>query len=108
MADVNDVQRYNQKLTNQLNRLKSADIDEGDRQVIRSFIRHEDINGDVNTGTMVSHLNRLRLSAERSQVPLTNMTREDIDDLLFTLKHKHELSEGTLRNYRKALKVFFR
>jgi hypothetical protein len=46
------------------------------------------------------------LSAERSDTPLVEMDRSDVDALLFEYKHDYEMAEGTLRNYRKALKKF--
>lgn len=108
MADLSDVQGYERKFANQLEKLEAADIDPDDRDAIRSFIRREDAQGDVNTGTCVSHLNRLRLAAERATVPLLEMDRDDVDALLSCLKREYGLSEGTRRNYRKALRVFFR
>jgi len=109
MVDFEEVQGYGRKFDNQLDRLRDADIPESDRDAILAFIHYEDGQGDVNTGTMVNHLNRLRLAAERSETPLTEMDdREDVDGLLFSLKHDHGLAEGTLRNYRKALRQFFR
>lgn len=41
-------------------------------------------------------------------MPLTGMDNGDANDLLFELKREHGLSEGTLRNYRKALRYPFR
>lgn len=108
MADLNDVQNYEQKFQNQLEKLQESDISEADHEAISKFIRHEDGTGSVNQGTLISHLNRLRLSAERATIPLTKMGADDVDELLFTLKHDHDLSEGTLRNYRKAFRKFFR
>ncbi|WP_255170049.1 tyrosine-type recombinase/integrase [Natrononativus amylolyticus] len=108
MTNVDDIQGYGRKFDNQLSKLADADIDENDRQAIERFIRHEDAQDDVNTGTMVSHLNRLRLSAERADVPLVEMELEDVDVFLSRLKREYDLSEGTRRNYRKALRVFFR
>ncbi|MFP4174788.1 MAG: hypothetical protein ACLFSW_03300 [Halobacteriales archaeon] len=36
------------------------------------------------------------------------MEREDVDELLFNYKHDLDMAEGTLRNYRKALRKFYR
>lgn len=107
MADIDDVQNYGRKFQNQLAKLDEADIDEEARQTIHRWVRYLDANGDRNKGTIVSLLNRIRLSAERSDTPLLEMDREDVEALLFSLKHDWELGEGTLRNYRKALKQFF-
>ncbi len=109
MVDFDEVQGYGRKFDNQLTKLKEAQISDADRTAVLAFIQHEDAQGAVNTGTMVNHLNRLRLAAERADMPLTEMDdKSAVDGLLFSLKHDHGLSEGTLRNYRKALRKFFR
>lgn len=108
MADVNDVQNYRRKFENQLAKVDDAAIDERDREAIHNWVRHLDADGERNRGTIVNLLNRIRLSAERSDVPLVEMDRQDVDSLLFDLKHDHGLAEGTRRNYRKALKQFHR
>jgi len=108
MADLTDIQRYSEKFDNQREKLREADIDERDREHIRKWVAHLDADGDRGTGTIVSLLNRIRLSAERAAVPLVEMDRADVDQLLSALKREHGLSEGTRRNYRKALKQFHR
>lgn len=108
MVDVDDVQGYATKFENQLEKLDAADIDERDRKAIHKFVRSVDARGQVNRGTMVSNLNRLRLSAERGPMPLVEMEKAAVDELLFSLKHEHDLSDGTVRNYRKSLRKFFK
>lgn len=108
MTRTEDVQNYATKFENQLEKLDGASIDERDREAIHTFVRAEDAQANVNRGTMVSNLNRLRLSAERADVPLVKMDKPDVDEFLFALKHDHGLAEGTLRNYRKALRKFVR
>ncbi|MFB6268265.1 MAG: integrase, partial [Halodesulfurarchaeum sp.] len=108
MGNVDDVQNYGAKYDNQLKRLRSAHIPEADREAIQSFIRHEDVSGQKGTGTIISHLNRLRLSSERWDRPITEVEGPDeLDDLRFILKHDHGMSEGTIRNYEKAWRVFY-
>ncbi|EFW90433.1 phage integrase [Haladaptatus paucihalophilus DX253] len=109
MVDFDEVQGYGRKFENQLAKLREASISDADRAAIIAFIQHEEAQGKVNTGTMVNHINRLRLAAERSDISLTEMQdKTAVDGLLFSLKHDHGLAEGTLRNYRKALRKFFR
>lgn len=106
MVDVSDVQGYSDKYDNQLDKLESAPIDEDDRSAIGRFVRDLDAADDIGTGTIIGHLNRLRLSAERADVPLTEMDLEDVRDYLYDCKHEHDLAEGTRRNYRKAIRKF--
>lgn len=107
MGDLTDPQRYDEKLDNQLEKLETADITDDDRDEIHRYIRHLTADGDVNAGTIVSRLNRLRLASERATTPLTDMDSEAVDELLFRLNREYELADGTLRNYRKALRAFF-
>jgi integrase len=108
MVSTDDVQNYATKFENQLEKVETADIDDKDRDAIHNFVRSVDAAGDVNRGTMVSNLNRLRLAAERGPCPLVEMSMDDVEQLLFDLRHDHDLSDGTLRNYRKALRKFFK
>jgi len=107
MTSTEDVQAYEAKFENQREKLAEADIPEADREAIQGFLRYEVSQKSINQGTIVSHINRLRLSSERADVPLTEMREDDVDTLLFSLTHDYGLSEGTVRNYRKALRVFY-
>ncbi|MFC6939745.1 tyrosine-type recombinase/integrase [Salinirubellus sp. GCM10025818] len=108
MANTNDVQEYNRKLQNQLELLAEADIEESDREEIREFVNYLEVRTDNDRGTIISNLNRLRLSAERGDTPLTEANESHITALIGTLKREFELKEGTLREYRKALRKFYK
>lgn len=108
MASVNDIHNLGDQFQYQLDKLEEADIDERDRKAIKAFIRYQDTQRDLAVSTNVNNLSDLRLSAERSDTPLVEMEREDVDELLFSYKHDLDMAEGTLRNYRKALRKFYR
>jgi integrase len=108
MASVNDIHNLGDQFQYQLDKLEEADIDERDREAIKSFIRFQDTQRNLAVSTNVNNLSDLRLSAERSDTPLVEMDREDVDDLLFRYKHDLGMAQGTLRNYRKALRKFYR
>lgn len=103
--DTDDIQGYNRKFENQLEKLNDADIGP-DKAAIKQFVHARD--GQVNRGTIVNNINRLRLAAERADTRLVDMDRNDVNELMFELSHEHGLAEGTVRNYRKALRMFFR
>ena len=107
MTDIEDIQNFETKFENQLAKVHNADISEEDREAILDFIRHIDAKGRA-TSTITNRCNQLRLSSERAATDLTEMDKTDVDKLLFTLKHEYDLSEGSLRNYRKSLRLFFR
>lgn len=102
--DTDDIQGYGRKFENQLEKLEAADIGP-DKAAIKQYVHARE--GKINRGTMVNYINRLRLSAERADKPLVEMSKADVDEFVFDLRHEHGLAEGTVRNYRKALKLFF-
>lgn len=107
MADINDIQGIEAKFEGQLDLLAEADIEESDRDAIRAFARDQDAKG-IDISTITNHLSQLRLSAERADIPLTEMEKTDLDDLFFNYKHERGMAEGTLRNYRKSFRKFTR
>ncbi|MFW5905820.1 MAG: integrase, partial [archaeon] len=108
MVDVEDVNRFERLFKGQLEKLKRADIHESDRKAIIEFIQAQEAGGTIARSTLTGRINRLRLAAERADTPLVEMEHTDVNGLLFSLRHDHDLSEGTLRNYRKALRLFYR
>jgi integrase/recombinase XerD len=111
MADVDDVQGYRTKYENQKRLLDESDeLTEADRQEITRWLAHLRTNdSDVESlGTVVGHLNRIRLAAERSQIPLVEFESiDDVNALELYLGDEHNVAESTMRNYKKALKKFF-
>lgn len=108
MASVSDIHNFSDQFQYQLDKLDEADIDDRDRQAIAEFIRYQDTQRGLAASTNVNNCSDLRLSAERADTPLVEMNRSDVDALLFEYKHEYEMAQGTLRNYRKALRKFFR
>jgi integrase len=111
MADVDDVQGYGSKFENQREKLAESDaLDDRDRREITRWLAHLRTNDtDIESlGTVVGHLNRIRLAAERSEMPLVEFgTIDDVNAFELYLSDEHGLAEGTVRNYKKALKKFF-
>lgn len=109
MVDVSDVQGYREKFENQRERLEDADIDDRDREAIRRWVVHLRANDPSvgSLGTVVGHLNRIRLASERAHCPLVEMCSvEDVNALKLHLEDRYGLSEGTCRNYMKAVRKF--
>lgn len=110
MVDANDVQGYRDKFDGQIDRLESADIDDRDREAINRFIVHCRTNDtDIGSlGTVIGHCNRLRLAAERSRHALVEFGDvAEVNAFKLRLEDDHGLSQGTIRNYTKALRKFF-
>lgn len=110
MVDVDEVQGYRRKHDNQLDRLAEAEIDDRDREAIREWVTHLRAGDSTveSLGTVVSHLNRIRLAAERSAVPLVEFEgAADVNAFKVALEDEFGLAAGTIRNYMKALRKFF-
>ncbi|EMA38491.1 tyrosine-type recombinase/integrase [Halococcus hamelinensis] len=105
MAEIGDVQGFEKAYSQQLEKLRSADIDERDRKNIRSLVQQRNVNG-IQKSTNVGTLNRCRLAAERAHKPLIEFDVDDYYGFHDALELDHDLADGTLRNYRKALKRY--
>ena len=105
MAEIGNVQGFEQAYAKQLEKLRNADIDERDRKNIRSLVQQRNVNG-IQKSTNIGTLNRCRLAAERAHKPLIEFDADDYFAFHDNLEIDHDLADGTLRNYRKALKRY--
>lgn len=115
MGSLNDFQGFSQTLQNERESLEElaekALITEADFDRIDRFLKSKD---DIKVSTLAEYLKRLRLTAKRAETPLTEMGHEDLQDILFAFTHGDHpdikddgIAENTMRNYRKAHRVFF-
>jgi len=109
MGDLNDFQNYSGEFESELDSLAEADIPEADRTAIREFVQEK--NAHLKLSSLLEYLRRVRLTAERLDVPLVEATKAEINSLLFDFEHSDDygrggggMSENTVRNYRKALR----
>lgn len=110
MVDATDVQGYRDKFDGQMDHLETADIDDRDRDAIKRFIIHCRTNdSDIDSlGTVVGHCNRLRLAAQRARGALVELDSvTDVNAFKLHLEDEYGLSQGTIRNYTKALRKFY-
>jgi integrase len=110
MGRIDDSQRYSQRLTTELDRLDDAPIADIDRKAIRRCVEHADAVDDLADASLKQLVLYLRMASVRSETdtPLTEWELDDVNALCFTLKHDHDLVPGSVANYRKVLKRFFR
>jgi len=114
MADVNDTGDLTGKHARRLEQVEEADIDEDDRDAILAFHEYRKSKGKATT-TLTTDLSTLRNASERAEVPLTDMSKADVDDLLSVLVAPKEdggyglaPDGGGMYNYTRTLRVFFR
>lgn len=115
MGNLNDFQQFNQTFRNERESLaalaEAGQIDHTDYDHIDRFLKDKT---DIAVSTLAEYLKRIRLTAKRANTPLTEMTHEDLQDLFFQFTHGTHpdvkdagLGDNTMRNYRKALRIFF-
>lgn len=94
MGDLEDFQGYEADLRQELDKLDTHC--EKDLPHIRRLIKR--LDGDVTDSTLQLYLKNLRKTAERTEVPLTEMDAWDLEDHAYELRHEYEFSDGTIRN----------
>lgn len=102
---VDDPQNFEGGLANARRRLSnSSSVHEQDRGVIRQWLQRKD--GSIAVSSLKTYLRRVRVASERSDVALVELGEPDYHDLVFGLRHDHDLSDATVRSYENALCVF--
>lgn len=108
MTDLNDPQGFRDTYDLHMEKLEEADIPEADREAIQAYIADQRVNTSNKYSTLAAHSKNLRLSAERADVPLTEMDKTDYNQLIVTLEDDYGLSPNTLNSYKGPLRKFFR
>ena len=102
---VDDPQNFEKQVRNQLDMAK--ELDEKDSEDIRRYgIKKK--NSGMSPGTLKDYLSKLRLLSENSEESLLSMSSFDIEELIDVLRDKKGWTDGTTRNYQKAIKSFLR
>lgn len=112
--DVNDPSGLSTRTRNQIAKLDEIDND-ADREHLRSWA-NDMLTSDLATTTVTNRLNPVRMTAERADSPLVEFDSKDrVLDLLSEFADGTNpdvkddgLGDGTIRQYRQALKLFFR
>ncbi|WP_336024648.1 tyrosine-type recombinase/integrase [Halobellus salinisoli] len=116
MVNVDDTNNTTQKLENQWRLLEESDIDDSDREAIRTFVRiHRQGNENLEDNTLYQDLSALRLASQYADRPLVEMTQIVLRNLWATLTApKSQGGRGLapngsgIYNYERTLRVFFR
>jgi hypothetical protein len=107
---TDDFSGFRRRYDNALERLSNADIHPDDHDAIRAWLRRRD--GDLAASSLAQYTNRLRVLAERSDVPLVELSIEDVRDLFFELRRDDTMgrsgppSDTTVYNYQAALSTW--
>jgi len=102
---VDDPQKFKEGLRNEQRRLaESETVHEADREAIDRWIRRKD--GQVKVSSLKTYLRRARIASERSEVRLVDFSEADYHDLVFELRHEHDLADSTVQAYENAILLF--
>jgi integrase len=115
MADVNDPSSIGPRLRNEWDRLEDAAIEDADRDAIEAFVEWRRDIDNVARNTRINDLKHLRLAATRSETPLLEMSRTDVERLLSLLQRPRDRGgygldpdSASMYSYTRALRIFFR
>jgi integrase/RNA polymerase subunit RPABC4/transcription elongation factor Spt4 len=102
---VDDPQKFSEGLQRQRELLLDSDaVHEADRDPIHRWVQQKD--GTVAVSSLKTYLRRVRVASERSDTPLMDMDEPDFHDLVFSLRHGHDLEDSTIRSYENAVLLF--
>lgn len=110
MADLNDLQGYDEELRRELDALD--DHAETDRRALKRFVSK--VDKTTSSGTLSKYLINLRKTADRLDAPLVELTEDDLHEYAFELANSEEygrgdtpgMSAGTVANYEFAVRRF--
>lgn len=113
MGNLYDYQNFERALAGQLEQIDASEaIADADKAALRRFVVERD--GDLKTSSLDEYLTRARLTAERFDPPLVEMDHTDVQDAMYEYRRSpygrdgDGMSEHSMRNYRKGLRVFFK
>ena len=102
---LDDPQDFTGGLANARQRLADSDaVHDADRPAIKQWMQRKD--GNVATSSLKTYLRRVRIASERCDVPLVEVDEADYHDLIFSLRHDHDLADSTVKSYEDALLMF--
>lgn len=102
MGSTEDIQRFNRRLKRERQRLDDTDaVADKDVQAIKRLLRQKD--GDAAISTLEAYSRRLRMSATIADRPLVELNQDEYEELIYDMRHEHELSDATVRNRENAL-----
>ncbi|MBX0346610.1 site-specific integrase [Haloarcula pellucida] len=108
---TDDFSGFRRRYRNALDRLEdSDDLHSEDRDAIHQWLRDRD--GDLAVSSLAQYAGRLRVLGERSDIPLVDLSLDDVRELFFELRNDPDAgrggppSESTVYNYQAALAAF--
>lgn len=115
MGNPQDPNRNRKKYHDELERLEtSEDVTPEDKDAIREFVNHTEVHKDQSVNTLKNKSKFLRLCAERSETPLTDLDPQGVTNLMLGFKRGTHpaapdtgYSDGYVRNFRQALRLFY-
>lgn len=120
MADINDPEGLRDRLNRELGLLdKAAEAKEGeedsptpipeeDRDEVRGFLNHLRANKNNASQTNANHIQRLRITSQRSEKSLVEMDKVDVDRMATSLQDDYGCKKRTVNHYKGSWRCFFR
>jgi integrase/recombinase XerD len=107
MASVNDARNLENEILKERERLAAADVDEEDREAIKTFANHRE--GRVARNTLRQDMGNLRRAAVAADGPLIEFDRRaDVDAVMSELQSQGVEKPDSKNAYLRALRQFFK
>ncbi|TQD28263.1 tyrosine-type recombinase/integrase [Methanolobus vulcani] len=110
--NVDDVHSFETGFIRAKERIENAGISQRNKDLINRFIVHCRREG-LKKSTITTYVNFLRWMIEKLEKigytkDIDELEQDDFDEFLIYLEDEEEASPGTIRNYKKVTKKFFR
>lgn len=107
MADLEDIQRFDKQLQDELDRIERHHPD--DRPLVERWVQK--VDGQVADSSLITYLRNLRTTALEVEGSLCDLSERDMDQLTYHLRREagprnDGLSDGTVRNKQFAVRKF--
>ncbi|MCP8309007.1 MAG: tyrosine-type recombinase/integrase [archaeon] len=107
MAVCAEVYDYDRILEKVLRSLKLSNIPQENKSLIEKFSRYLFAQG-LSCGRIIKYVIEIRKLAELVNKPFSEMTKEDIVEIVQKIERRPDYSENTKQDYKLSIKKFFR
>ena len=90
MADLSDLQGWEDYLERELTQLET--YQDADEPYVKQWVRM--IDGDVEPSTLANYLQQLRLTSQRLDDPIIELTERGLDEHVYDLRHDDAYGQG--------------
>lgn len=107
MGTSAEIYEYEKTLERTLDRVRESNIAKPDKLLIEKFSRYL-FAESLSLGRIIKYLIQIRKIAESVRKPFSELTKEDIVDIVQKIERRKDYTEWTKHDYKLTLKKFFK